>query len=107
MLRKLVVHKINENKNKVRLGKKHIEKFADILKEFKRKCYFYPTNEQGLSALIKVPTTSKKCRRYPKNGFAKGKNNLKDIWGNRYLYQRVGNHFYVKSLGAEVESTRI
>jgi len=49
----------------------------------------YPSNEQGLRALIEPPTD---VRNYPPGGYLKNKDGLMDPWDNPFQYQSPGEH---------------
>jgi general secretion pathway protein G len=49
----------------------------------------YPTEEQGLAALVREPTTEPRPRRYPPGGYVK-RESLTDPWGAPYVYRVPG-----------------
>lgn len=51
----------------------------------------YPTNEQGLEALVREPQTEPRPRRYSPGGYVKARM-LSDPWGMTYQYQVPGAH---------------
>lgn len=61
----------------------------------------YPTTEQGLEALVKVPDGVANAARYRQDGYIKRLPN--DPWGNPYQYIYPGEHgkFDIMSLGAD------
>jgi len=59
----------------------------------------YPTTEQGLDALVHKPATPPVPRTWNPNGYLEG--TPVDPWGNAYVYVTDGNHFTLKSLGAD------
>lgn len=52
---------------------------------------FYPSQEQGLEALVKEPTTPPIPKRYKKGGYIR-KLPEDDPWGNPYQYRNPGTH---------------
>ena len=59
----------------------------------------YPTQEQGLEALVSPPDNLKRPERYPKGGFIQEL--IPDPWGRPYQYRRVGNSYVIFSFGAD------
>jgi len=51
----------------------------------------YPTQEQGLDALVHEPTSEPRPRRYPAGGYVTAKS-LVDPWQNTYRYDRPGKN---------------
>lgn len=74
------------------------------LKEFKRKCGFYPTTEQGLEALISKPTGGRECKDYPPNGFIEDNQLPKDPWDHDFIYESDGKTFNIYSYGPDGEA---
>ena len=74
------------------------------LKEFRRKCGFYPTTEQGLESLMTKPTGGRECKDYPTNGFIDGESVPKDPWDNDFIYESDGKNFNIYSYGPDGES---
>ncbi len=66
---------------------------------------FYPTTEQGLSALIKPPTSGKIPSRWREGGYLEASRLPLDPWGNSFVYLSPGLHgdFDLSSLGADGE----
>jgi general secretion pathway protein G len=56
------------------------------LKEFRRKCGFYPTTED-----------------YPQNGFVEDNQVPKDPWDHDFVYESDGKTFNISSLGSDGE----
>lgn len=71
------------------------------LKEFRRKCGFYPTSEQGLESLVTKPTGGRECKDYPANGFIDGDGLPKDAWDNDFIYESDGKTFNIYSYGPD------
>lgn len=74
------------------------------MKDFRRRCSFYPTTEQGLDALLTKPTGGRECKDYPVNGFIDGDALPKDSWGNDFMYESDGKTFNIYSYGGDGES---
>ena len=74
------------------------------LKEFRRKCGFYPTTEQGLEALVTKPSGGRECRDYPPNGFIEDSQVPKDPWNNDFIYESDGKTFNIISYGPDGEA---
>jgi general secretion pathway protein G len=74
------------------------------LKEFRRKCGFYPTTEQGLESLMTKPTGGRECKDYPANGFIDGESVPKDPWDNDFIYESDGKTFNIYSYGPDGEA---
>lgn len=72
-----------------------------VIKEFRRKCGFYPTTDQGLNALVTKPTGGRECRDYPPNGFLEDGQIPLDPWNNEYIYESDGRTFNIISLGSD------
>lgn len=72
---------------------------AGTLKDFKRKCGFYPTTDQGLESLVKKPS-GRDCKDYPPSGFLDGEL-PKDPWNEDYIYESDGNDFNICSNGQD------
>lgn len=87
------------SKAKVDTTKIQIKNIGVILDDFRRECGFYPTNEQGLEALLHKPTAGRECKNYDPEGYIKGKSVPKDGWNNEFLYESDGNKYVLRSLG--------
>ncbi len=74
------------------------------LKEFRRKCGFYPTADQGLEALVTKPGGGRECKDYPPNGFIDGDQVPKDPWEHDYIYESDGKIFNIYSYGNDGEA---
>lgn len=67
-----------------------IKQLEEALALFKLDNGFFPSTEQGLEALVTEPTTGKKPKRYPANGYIK--KIPKDPWGGNFVYVSPGEH---------------
>jgi len=80
-----------------------IMNFETALKMFKMDNGFYPSTEQGLSALISAPVTGVIPENFKADGYL-GKKMLKaDPWGNEYIYISPGmqGDYDIISYGAD------
>jgi len=73
------------------------------LKLYKLDNGFYPTTEQGLSALIEEPSTEPLPRKWHKGGYLDKNAVPKDPWSREYLYLCPGVHddYDILSYGAD------
>ncbi len=86
----------------IQAAKIQMSALSDRLKEFKRHCNFYPTQEQGLEALVSKPTSGRDCKRYAPNGYLEDGTGVPlDPWDNDYIYTSDGRTFNIISLGAD------
>ena len=92
------------NEGQVKAAKINMQGLDSRLKEFRRKCGFYPTSEQGLEALVTKPTGGRECKDYPTNGFIEGETLPKDPWDNDFIYESDGKTFNITSLGPDGEA---
>lgn len=89
------------NEGKINSAKIQMQNLAARLEDFRRKCYFYPTTEQGLYALSEKPTAGRECKNYPPGGFIKDGLIPKDPWDEDYVYESDGKQFNIYSLGQD------
>ena len=85
----------------VQAAKIQMNQLKARLQEFYSMCYFYPTEEQGLDALIQKPTQGRDCPRYPSGGLIEDGIIPPDPWGNPYEYLGGGNDYNIVSRGAD------
>lgn len=90
------------HEGQVKAAKIQMNSLATQLKEFRRKCNFYPTTDQGLEALLTKPG-GRDCKNYPPNGFLDGEAVPLDPWDNAYVYESDGKTFNITSLGPDLE----
>lgn len=76
------------------------------LKLYKLDNGVYPSTEQGLQALIELPTSGKVPHKWRKNGYLEKKTLPKDPWGNAFIYLSPGSHgdFDLISYGPDGEA---
>ncbi len=89
------------HEGRVKTATIQMKAFESQLKEFRRKCYFYPTSDQGLDALINKPSGGRECKNYPSNGFIDGGEIPLDPWENEYIYTSDGKNINIVSYGED------
>lgn len=89
------------HEGRVKTATIQMKAFESQLKEFRRKCYFYPTTEQGLDALINKPSGGRECKNYPSDGFIDGGEIPLDPWDSEYVYQSDGKDINIISYGED------
>lgn len=94
----------NLSEGKVNSAKIQMSSLDGRLKEFRRKCNFYPTTEQGLEALVAKPSGGRECKDYPPNGFIEGDQVPKDPWEHDFVYESDGKTFNISSYGEDGEA---
>jgi general secretion pathway protein G len=95
---KLVGRTEEAKKTQSRVQIKSIEQALEL---FKLDNGFFPTTEQGLEALIRLPDAGRVPKNYRKGGYL---DRLpKDPWGNAYVYVSPGSHgdYDISSYGAD------
>ena len=92
---KNVVDSLEEGKQGA--ARLQMQSFRSALVDFKRRCGFFPTEDQGLDALVEAPTSGRECKRY--------RSILEkvplDPWDNPYVYKTDGRDYEIISLGAD------
>ena len=82
--------------------KMQIKQVENALEFYRMDNSRYPSNEEGLQALIQAPANA---RNYPAGGYLKDKDGLLDPWDSTFQYQSPGQHnphtFDIWSLGAD------
>lgn len=88
---------------KVTGAKIQIRNFETALKLFKMDNGFYPDTQQGLEALIEIPTVGRIPHNYRKQGYWEERQIPLDPWGNPYIYISPGLHgdFDIISYGGD------
>ena len=89
------------HEGRVKTATIQMKAFESQLKEFRRKCYFYPTTDQGLDALINKPSGGRECKNYPSDGFIDGGEIPLDPWDSEYVYQSDGKDINIISYGED------
>ena len=91
----------NSKRAKARVDMAALEKALDL---YYIDNGYYPTTDQGLSALVTPPTRGILPLVYYSGGYLERLPT--DPWGNPYFYQSDGNSYVLKSLGPDgIEST--
>jgi general secretion pathway protein G len=82
-----------------------IEGLDTALKMYKLDNGNYPTTEQGLKALVEVPSTGKLAGNWREGGYLEKDKVPKDPWGNEFVYVSPGSHgeYDLSSKGADGE----
>jgi len=105
LLATLVVTKVADQIDKARrtTTKANLKTLHQKVVEFKMDTNYYPTEEDGLLALIEAPSG---VTNYPPNGYLDQSSVPKDAWGNEFyyeLYPETGGEFRIVSWGADGE----
>lgn len=69
-----------------------IQKLESALYDYNLAMRSFPTQSQGLSALISAPSGSNDAASFPEGGFLLRSQLPKDPWGNEYEYRNPGEH---------------
>jgi general secretion pathway protein G len=105
LLAAIVAPKIMGRTDEARTAKAQIQikNFETALKLFKLDNGFYPTTEQGLSALVERPVSGQIPQKYREGGYLEQRRVPPDPWGNPYLYisPGVNGDFDIISYGAD------
>jgi general secretion pathway protein G len=105
MLAALVGVRVLDNIKQARItgAKAQIKNFSQALQLYHLNNGFFPTTDQGLSALVSKPTTPPEPRNYQRGGYLEGGVVPKDSWGNDYIYLCPGQRgeFDIISLGSD------
>jgi general secretion pathway protein G len=102
ILASVVVPRIMDNPDKARVAKakNDIRALESALDIYRLDNYVYPTTDQGLEALVTMPTISPEPPNWKQGGYIKKLS--KDPWGNEYLYLNDGSgDIEIYSLGAD------
>jgi general secretion pathway protein G len=78
-------------KAKIDIARVQVTQLAQQLELYKLDNGHYPTNEQGLDALVHEPTSEPRARQYPAGGYITSKA-LIDPWQNPFHYERPGKN---------------
>ena len=84
-------------------AKIQIRNFETALKLFKMDNGFYPDTQQGLEALIEIPSAGRIPHNYKEEGYWEERQIPLDSWGNPYIYVSPGLHgdFDIMSYGGD------
>ncbi len=105
LLAAIVAPKIMGRTDEARIAKAkvQIKNFETALKLYKLDNSFYPTTEQGLSALVEKPVTGQLPQNYREGGYLEQKKIPLDPWGDPYIYISPGinGDYDIISYGAD------
>jgi general secretion pathway protein G len=73
------------------IARVQVTQIASSLELYKLDNGHYPTNEQGLDALVHEPTSEPRARQYPAGGYIASKA-LVDPWQTPFHYERPGKN---------------
>ncbi len=76
---------------RVDLTATQVRQLEQALEMYKLDNGHYPTEEQGLAALVREPSGEPAPRRYNPGGYVK-RDSITDPWGMRYEYKKPGTH---------------
>ncbi len=88
---------------RVATARAHITELAAALERYKLDNHFYPTTEQGLRALIAMPTSGRTPRNWNSTGYLPTDAVPLDPWGAPYRYEsrEEGRYFTLQTYGAD------
>jgi general secretion pathway protein G len=91
------------DKAKVDTARIQIEGLSSALKMYKLDNGSYPTTEQGLDALVNMPSSGTPPKRWRQGGYLDKSKVPQDPWMNDYVYMSPGAHgdFDIMSYGAD------
>ncbi len=103
ILAAVVVPRIMDNPDKARItkAKQDIRAMESALNLYRLDNFSYPNTEQGLEALVSVPSDLANSENYKQGGYIRKL--PKDPWGSAYLYLSPGEHgeLDIYSLGVD------
>lgn len=103
ILAAVVVPRIMDNPDKARItkAKQDIRAMESALNLYRLDNFSYPNTEQGLEALVSVPSDLANSDNYKQGGYIRKL--PQDPWGSAYLYLSPGEHgeLDIYSLGAD------
>ena len=87
----------------VKAAQIQMAQFRGRLQEFRHQCGHFPSEEQGLEALVSrpAPEAGRECRDYPEDGFIEGGSIPLDPWNNEYVYLHGGKNYNIVARGAD------
>jgi general secretion pathway protein G len=88
---------------RVKTTKASLKILDNSITQFKLDTGRFPTEEEGIKALIEKPTD---VMNYPEGGYLQSRQVPKDAWGHEFIYllnPESGAPFEIKSLGADGE----
>ncbi|MFQ5515638.1 MAG: type II secretion system major pseudopilin GspG [Myxococcota bacterium] len=76
---------------KIQLAETQLRQLEQQLEMYKLDNGRYPTEEQGLEALVRAPSSEPQPRHYPRGGYVRP-DALRDPWDQPYQYRQPGQH---------------
>ncbi len=94
-----VMNSLHSSKKKQ--AEMELQAISSGLNQYKLDNYNYPTESQGINALVKKPTINPIPHDYPTKGYLNKINS--DPWGNEYVYKLSsdGSEFEIYSFGPD------
>lgn len=90
------------HEGQVQSAKIQMSSLGNLLQEYRRKCNYYPSTEQGLEALLTKPSGGvRECRNYPSGGFLETPSLPLDPWDGPFVYTSDGRSFNIMSYGPD------
>ena len=89
---------------RIKATKLDIQSLGTALDMYQMDNFRYPTTEQGLEALVRLPAIEPVPRNWRPQGYLRSKSIPKDQWGNDYFYRVPGDHggpYDLYTLGAD------
>jgi len=87
-------------------AKVQIKTLASAIRLYHAEQHHFPTENQGLEALVEKPVREPVPTHYPSDGYIESRTVPSDPWGNAYIYVVPGRHgesFEIISYGADGE----
>lgn len=91
---------------RVAAAKLQIKQLQTALNIYRTEQGRFPTQEQGLDALVRVPDREPIPRNYPRDGYLEGTRVPVDPWGNAFVYiipGRAGESYEILCYGSDGE----
>lgn len=91
---------------KIETSKTQMKVFEEALDQFRRDNGFYPSTEQGLTALVEKPSIGRIPKRYPGKGYLKGGRVPQDPFDCDYQYYSPGiqgHEYEIYSMGRDCQ----
>jgi general secretion pathway protein G len=96
----------HQAESRVQMAQLQISQFEQALQTYHLDHGRYPSQAQGLAALVSRPTVAPVPERYPEGGYLARPRLPLDPWGNEYIYLspgRRGEPFEIISYGSDGE----
>lgn len=91
---------------RVAATKLQIKQLQTALNVYRTEQGRFPTQEQGLDALVRIPDREPIPKQYPRDGYLDGGRVPLDAWGNPFVYLapgRAGESYEIISYGSDGE----